>query len=218
MDDLQSEINTVKSTLSERESDIGRLEGEKRDLHGTVVRLNATLQEKESEVERFAEENTELWKGVGLHRKNMVCLQPVVSKLSTAVGGLELERHRLTMALAEQDREVERLKKEKKELQEAMEARHSSTPLSPEVAKLSETLSKWDSSLQELMCNIKVSCITGNRHSLATCTKPFTVSIIRANEFLIVCTLAYVCNFSFFLWHHSNSHRAMEQPLCVLNS
>ena len=163
-----------------------------------MATLTATLQESESKVKRLEEKNTELWKGVGLHRKNMLCVQPMVSKLSETVGELELDRHRLavalteqereverlkkekelcasvelerdrlTMALAEQEREVERLKKEKKELQEAMEARQSRTHLSPEVAKLSETLSEWDSSLQELICNVKVSCIIGcSRHSL----------------------------------------------------
>ena len=178
--------------------------------------LTATLQEGESEVKRLKEKNTELWKGVELHRKNMLCVQPMVSKLSATVGELELERHRLAMALAEQEREVERskkekelsasvelerdrltmaltevekkkqelsttvgelelerdrltmalteqerevvrLKKEKKELQEAMEARQSRIQLSPEVAKLSDTLSQWDSSLQELVCSVNVS-------------------------------------------------------------
>ena len=107
----------------------------------------------------------ELWKGVGLHKKNMHCLQPVVSKLGATVGELEQELHRLT----EQEREVVQRLKEKKESQEAMEARRSHTRLSPEVAKLSEALSKWDSSLQGLICYIKVSCgLTGcivNKHN-----------------------------------------------------
>ena len=122
-----------------------------------------------------------------LHKTNMLCLQPQVSKLSRTVGELELDRHRLTVALTEQEREVERLKKEKKELQEAMEAQQSRTLLSPEVTKSSETLSKWDSSLQELICNIKVSL-----HSLATFIKPFIVPIVSPNGFLIIYALATV--------------------------
>ena len=132
-----------------------------------MATLTATLQESEGKVKQFEEKNIELWKGVELHRKNMLCVQPMVSKLSETVGELELDRHRLAVALTEQEREVERLKKEKKEMQEAMEARQSRTHLNPEVAKLSETLSEWDSSLQELICNVKVSCTIGcSRHSL----------------------------------------------------
>ena len=146
-----------------------------------MVTWTATLQEKESEIKQLREENTKL------------CVQPVVSELSRTVGALELDRDRLTMALTEADKtkeelsatigeleldrhrltvalteqvgEVERLKKEKKELQGAMEAQQSRTQLSPEVAKLSETLSKWDSSLQELICKVGVSCATRIRHS-----------------------------------------------------
>ena len=150
---------------------------------GSVATLTATLQERESEVKRLEEKNTVLCKGVELHKTNMLCLQPLVSELSrnvgaleldrhrltvaltevektkkelsTAVGELELDRHRLTMALTEREGEVERLKKEKKELQETVEARQSD--LSPEVALLSENVSKCDSSLQELICKINVS-------------------------------------------------------------
>ena len=57
MDGLQREVDTGKSTLTERENEIGQLEGEKRNLHDTVeaqrgsmATLTATLQERESEI------------------------------------------------------------------------------------------------------------------------------------------------------------------------